>query len=138
MGKVLNLFAGRTRLNVDEYRVDCDPAMQADFHGDAYTFVKNTDMKLDTIILDPPYNIRQAREKHEGRCIGSLTKTKNALLRVLNDNGRAISMGYDTTGMSQIRGFHKLAICVICHSGRHNDTLAVVEQLGARLRVRNY
>ena len=41
-GKVLNLFAGRTKLNVDEYRVDFDKEVPADFYGDAFDFVSKT------------------------------------------------------------------------------------------------
>ena len=35
-GKVLNLFAGKTKLNLDEFRVDQDETMIADWYGDAY------------------------------------------------------------------------------------------------------
>lgn len=46
----------------------------------------------------------------------------------MNLGGRVISFGYDSVGMSAKRGFEKIAICPICHSGDHNDTIAVVEQ----------
>lgn len=127
-GKVLNLFAGKTKLNVDEYRVDAYLFMIADYYGDAYEFVTNTDMKFDTIILDPPYNLRKAREKYNGVYIGSFTKIKNKLNHILNSNGIVITLGYDTVGMSKSRGFEKIAICVICHNGDHNDTLCLVER----------
>jgi len=128
-GKVLNLFAGKVKLNVDEYRVDIDESMNPDVVMDAYDFVTTTDMKFDTIILDPPYNIRKAREKYEGRWIGKLTKVKNELVDLLNDGGKVISLGYDTVGMSKSRGFEKIGICVVCHGGDHNDTLGIVEVL---------
>ena len=76
-GKVLNLFAGMTRLNLDEFRVDCNKEMDADWYGDAYEFVTTTDKKFNTIILDPPYSIRKSREKYNGNYIGSFTKIKN-------------------------------------------------------------
>lgn len=127
-GKVLNLFAGKTKLNVDEYRVDMDKNCSADYHGDAYTFVTTTQMKFDTIIFDPPYNLRKAREKYQGRYIGLATKIKNELPKILNINGRIISFGYDSVGMSRSRGFEKIAICLVCHNGDHNDTICVVEE----------
>jgi len=127
-GLVLNLFAGKVRLNVMEIRVDIDESMRPDYAMDAYEFVKTTDWKFDTIILDPPYNIRKSREKYNGRWVGSLTKIKNELHNIIENNGRVISLGYDTVGMSKSRGFEKVAICVICHNGDHNDTLAVVER----------
>jgi len=127
-GKVLNLFAGKTKLNVDEYRVDIDTNMPADIYMDAYEFVSTTDMKFDTVILDPPWNIRKSREKYEGRYIGSLTKLKNILPRVLKDYAKVISVGYDSVGMSLSRGFVKLALCLVCHSGDYNDSILLVEQ----------
>lgn len=127
-GKVLNLFAGITKLDVDEYRVDLDPEVNPDYCGDAYEFVTTTDMKFDTIVLDPPFNQRKSREKYCGRYIGSFTKIKNELSKILNPNGRVLHFGYDTVGMSKSRGFRKIAICLVCHNGDHNDTLCLVEE----------
>ena len=128
IGKVLNLFAGKTRLNVDEYRVDVSEKFKPDWHGDAFTFVKHTCRVFDTIMLDPPYNLRKAREKYEGKYIGSFTKIKNELPRILSEKGRVISLGYSSVGMSESRGFMKLAICLVCHSGDFNDTICIVEE----------
>lgn len=127
-GKVLNLFAGKTILLADEFRVDMNKEMKADWYGDAYEFVKTTNMKFDTIILDPPYNLRKSREKYKGKYIGSYTKIKNVLQRIINDGGRIITYGYDTCGMGKIRGFEKVEICIVCHNGDHNDTLCLVEE----------
>ena len=126
-GRVLNLFAGKTRLSIDELRVDIDPSVNPDISMDAFEFVSTTEERFNTVILDPPYNIRKAREKYGGRWIGKLTKIKNILPRVLQDGGKVISLGYDSTGMSRSRGFEKIAICLICHSGDHNDTIGIVE-----------
>jgi len=128
-GKVLNLFAGKTKMNCDEYRVDVNEEMIADYYGDAYEFVKNTDMKFDTVIFDPPYNLRKAREKYQGKYIGSLTKIKNELPRIMNNGGRIIHFGYDSVGMGKGRGFEKIAVCIVCHSGDHNDTICLVDKL---------
>jgi len=114
-------------MNVDEFRVDIDANVKPDYCGDAYEFVEKTDMKFDTVILDPPYNVRQAREKYEGRNIGSFTKIKNILTRVLNNGARIITLGYDTVGMCRGRNFRKIAICLVCHNGDHNDTIGLVE-----------
>ena len=131
-GKVLNLFAGTTKLNVDEVRVDIDKNVPADYYMEAFEFVnfaKEQGMKFDTIILDPPYNLRKSREKYGGRYIGSFTKIKNALLPLMNEGCIVVHYGYDTVGMSKSRGFEKIGVCVVCHNGDHNDTLCVVEQL---------
>ena len=127
-GKVLNLFAGKTKMNCDEVRVDVSNEFKPDFVQDAYEFVKTTNIKFDTIIFDPPYNLRKSREKYNGKYIGSLTKIKNILSRILNNNGRIIHFGYDTVGMSKSRGFKKIAICLVCHNGDHNDTICLVEE----------
>jgi len=134
-GKTLNLFAGTTIMKCDEFRVDINKEMIADWYGDAYDFVTTTEMKFDTIIFDPPYNLRKAREKYGGKYIGSLTKIKNELPRIMNLNARIIHFGYDTVGMGKCRGFDKLAVCVVCHGGDHNDTLCLVDKLEEQLLV---
>ncbi len=129
IGKVLNLFAGKVLLDIDEVRNDIDPTMPADFHQDAYELVCSLPSEsFDTIILDPPYSLRKSREKYGGRYIGSFTKIKNELPRILRTGGRIITFGYDSVGMSKSRGFIKIAILLICHSGDHDDTVAVVEE----------
>jgi len=128
-GEVLNLFAGKTLLNVDEFRVDINTDMIADYYGDALEFLEQTDIKFDTVVLDPPYNLRKSREKYYGKYIGSFTKIKNFLPSVLNEKGRVISLGYSSVGMSNSRGFMKIAVCMVCHSGDHNDTIGVVEEM---------
>lgn len=129
-GKVLNLFAGKVKLNVDEVRVDIDKNMPADYYMDAESFINEAiekKMIFDTIVLDPPYNIRKSREKYEGRYIGSFTKIKNKLPLILSEGGFIITLGYDSVGMAKCRGFKKIAICLICHSGDHNDTICLKE-----------
>lgn len=129
IGKVLNLFAGKTKLNVDEIRVDVNPEMPADYHMDAFDFVTSWQREpFDTIILDPPYNLRKAREKYSGKFIGSFTKIKDEIPRILKPGGLVITLGYDSVGMSRKRGFQKIAICLTCHLGDHNDTITVVEK----------
>jgi len=128
-GKVLNLFAGKTRLKVDEFRVDISDENKPDVVSDAYNFVVTTERKFDTIILDPPYNLRKSREKYgEDRYIGSFTKIKNELSKILNDNGIVLTYGYDSVGMSKSRGFIKEGICLVCHNGDHNDTICLKER----------
>jgi len=77
-------------------------------------------------------SIRKSREKYEGKYVGNLTKIKNALPSILRDKGRIISLGYDSVGMSKSRGFTKIAICLICHGGDHNDTIGLIEQKDER------
>ena len=143
---VLNLFAGKVKLDVMEIRNDIDKNMPSNFHMDAYEFIEywyknfiqiNANWKsnlFDTVILDPPYNIRKAREKYEKGYVGLFTKIKDILPKILTKDARVISFGYDTVGMSQARGFKKIAICIVCHGGDHNDTLVVVEDRISNLK----
>jgi len=129
--KTLNLFAGKVKLNVDEYRVDISPEFNPNCCMDSYRFVRRVihdRCGFDTIILDPPYNLRKAREKYDGKYIGSFTKIKNLLPQLLYPNGRIITLGYDSVGMSKSRGFNKIAICLVCHGGDHRDTIGLVEE----------
>jgi hypothetical protein len=125
-GKVLNLFAGKTRLKVDEIRNDIDKSMPADYHMDAYEFVKTWGGRFDTVILDPPYNLRKAREKYDGKYVGSFTKIRDILPRILKIGSRIITLGYDSVGIKNTR---KVAICLVCHGGDHDDTIGMVEEL---------
>lgn len=124
-GSVLNLFAGKVLLDVDEFRVDIDENMPADFHGSAYDYLNINGCHFDTVILDPPYNIRKAREKYGGRYIGKFTTIKNEIAKYKPK--RVITLGYSSVGMSKSRGYKKKAICLICHGGDHNDTIVTVE-----------
>jgi len=131
IGKTLNLFAGKTELDVDEVRVDIDEENPSHYCMDAEAFILmaiEQQWKFDTIVLDPPYNLRKSREKYQGKYIGSFTKIKNLLSKILNKKGRIITFGYDSVGMSKSRGFKKIAICLVCHSGDHNDTICITEE----------
>jgi len=132
-GITLNLFAGKTILKgVNEIRIDLNKEMPADYHMDAYEFIlmaKQNKMKFDTILLDPPYNLRKSREKYFGIYTSVLRKIKTEIPYILNYEGIVISYGYDSTGMGRKRGFELTHICLINHSGDHNDTICTIEKL---------
>lgn len=129
-GKVLNLFAGKTKLNHPDgeiIRVDRDEEKEADYNMTALDYLNETEEKFDTVLLDPPYNVRKSREKYEGKYMGNFTRIKNKLKGRIKENGKVITFGYATTGMSASRGFNKKRGYIINHKGDHNDTLAIVE-----------
>jgi len=131
VGSVLNLFAGKTLLSVNETRVDLNKEMPADHHMDAYEFVKmakENGWEYNTIVFDPPYNLRKSREKYMGIYTSELRKIKTLLPDILIEGGIIISYGYDTTGMGKKRGFEKIGICIVNHAGDHNDTLCLIER----------
>jgi len=127
-GKVLNLFAGKTRLNVDEYRVDASDEFNPDYLGDAFDFVNNTTLKFDTIILDPPYSLRKGMEKYNGNYSSKFKRIKDVLPEILNANGIIITLGYHSISMGKSRGFKQVVILLIGHGGAHHDTILVIEK----------
>ena len=128
-GKVLNLFAGMTVLDLDEIRVDISPDAICHHEADANDFVRAwADSPFDTVILDPPYNWRKAKEKYGGKMIGRYPQLKDDLLRIIAPGARVISFGWDSVGMSKVRGFDKVAIALVCHNGDHRDTVGLVEE----------
>lgn len=128
IGVVLNLFAGKTKLDVNEYRVDINQDMVADWYGSASDFLGQNEIIFDTIIFDPPYNLRKAYEKYNGHYMSHVTAIREGMSNTVRVGGRVISFGYDSTGMSRQRGYQKIAICLVNHKGFHNDTICVVEE----------
>jgi len=129
-GKVLNLFAGKTKLDCDEVRNDIDETMLADYHLDAYEFIKNwKGDKFDTIILDPPYSLRKGMEKYNGKYMSSFRRIKDIVPTILKKNGIVITFGYHSVSMGKSRGFEQEEICLIGHSGAFHDTIVIIETL---------
>ena len=127
-GKVLNLFAGKVKLSVDEVRIDLSNEFNPDYNIDALDFIKSTDLKFDTVIYDPPYSLRKSMTKYNGKIASSSLWIKEELPRVLNKEARIITLGYDSVGMSESRGFKKIALYLVCHGGAHHDTICLVEE----------
>lgn len=130
-GKVLNLFAGKTRLDVKETRVDLSNEFNPDYHMEAFDFVlmaKQKGWKYDTIILDPPYSLRKSMEKYKGKTCSTFVKIKEELPHILNPKGRVITFGYTSVCMGKVRGFQKIEVCLVCHGGSHHDTVCIVEE----------
>jgi len=138
-GKVLNLFAGKTRLNVDETRVDLSNDFNPDYHMEAFDFVlmaKENGWEYDTIILDPPYSLRKSMEKYNGKTCSTFNKIKNELPNILSDGGIIISLGYHSTCMGNVRGFTQEKICLIGHGGSHHDTICLIEKKKPTLNLK--
>ena len=126
-GKVLNLFAGKTKLDLNEYRVDVDKTMMADWYGDAYNFVKQCKNKFDTIILDPSYSYRKSIEMYNGKKMSHFNALKDLLPKILNKEGKIITFGYHSVSMGKSRGFKQEKILLMSHGGAIHDTIAIIE-----------
>ena len=134
-GKVLNLFAGKTKLNLDETRVDADETMVADYYMDALDFIQQCKDKFDTIILDPPYAYRKSMEMYNGHKASRFNELKDGLSNLLNENGRVITFGYHSVSMGRSRGFFQEKILLLSHGGAIHDTIAVVEVKEAKKAI---
>lgn len=131
-GRVLNLFAGQTELrhSGEIVRNDIDGDLNAEHRFDAANVSEYFDEEtFDTVILDPPYNVRKSREKYgDGDKIkGKFTHVKDQIRYIVKPGGKVLHFGYASTGMGRNRGFRKEGIALFNHKGDINDTIAVVE-----------
>ena len=127
-GNVLNLFAGRTLLNLNEVRNDVDESMNAIHHKDALDFVKEWNgEKFDTIILDPPYAYRKSMEMYNGNYTSKFKLIADNISRILKEGGQVISFGYHSTFMGTKRGFKLKELCVFAHGGAQHCTIGIIE-----------
>jgi len=128
-GIVLNLFAGKTILKINEIRNDIDNTAIAHYYKDALDFVREwSGKKFDTILLDPPYSYRKGMEKYKGHYTSKFNLIKEEIPRILNEKGIIITFGYHSTFMGKKRGFNLIEICLICHGGAQHDTIAIIEE----------
>lgn len=129
-GKVLNLFAGETPLQVDEIRNDLREDMPADYHMDALEFVKLWDgPRFGTIILDPPYAYRKSMEMYDGAVSSPFNQIKDNIKNIILDNGIVITLGYHSNVMGEKRGYVQEEILLMSHGGAIHDTIGVIERL---------
>ena len=129
-GKCLNLFAGKTKLNLDEIRNDIDKEALADFHLDALDFVRQCKDKFDTIILDPPYALRKAMEMYKGNYSSKFKQIADEITKLCKDDARIISFGYHSTFLGKVRGYELEQLCVFAHGGSQHCTIGIIEKKG--------
>lgn len=127
-GLVLNLFAGDTKLDLQEIRNDIREDAIAEYHLDALDFVKSWDAAFDTIILDPPYSYRKAMEMYDGKYSSKFRQIADEIPRILSPNGKVIHFGYHSTFMGKIRKFGLEELCVFGHGGAQHCTIAIIER----------
>jgi len=128
-GYCLNLFAGMTKLNLNEVRNDIREEMNAEYHLDALDFCKQwTGNKFDTVILDPPYSYRKSMEMYGGKITSPFNILKDEILNIITENAIVITFGYHSVSMGSVRGFKTEGICLMSHGGAIHDTIATVER----------
>ena len=130
-GRVLNLFAGKTELDLNEVRNDLNEDMPTNYNIDAFELVKKLSKegeRFDTVILDPPYSYRKSMEKYNGNVASNFKRIKDKLPNILKDNEKVITFGYHSVSMGESRGFKQKRILLMSHGGAIHDTIVIIEQ----------
>ena len=127
-GLVLNLFAGKTALGINEIRNDIDKAASAHYHKDALDFVvEYNGEKFDTVILDPPYTYRKSMEMYNGNLNSRFKLIADNLPDIITPSARVISFGYHSTFLGKKRGYELEKMCIFAHGGAQHCTIAIIE-----------
>jgi hypothetical protein len=135
-GNCLNLFGGVTKLTIKSPSLTCSVVsndinedLPADLRRDAYDLTKWTDLagSFDTVVFDPPYTAYQAVKTY-GRKAQLVSHARDVVEFVLAPGGRVISLGFNSTGMSESRGFTKESLALVNCGGSHNDMVLLSER----------
>lgn len=98
-GRVLNAFAGKTKLSdykrgIVETRNDLNPEHDADYHVDAallgYLFDEGS---FDVAVLDPPYSQTQADEHYDGLHARDMGQVRKSVAPLVKTGGRIVELG---------------------------------------------
>lgn len=128
-GLTLNLFAGKTKLDIQEVRNDLDKEANAEYNKDALDFVSTYDGdKFNTVLLDPPYAYRKSMEMYKGIVASPFRQLKDEIPNVLANDGIVITFGYHSVSMGLKRGFNVERIALFSHGGAIHDTIATIER----------
>lgn len=128
--EVLNLFAGKHRLDVeDEFRVDLSDEFEPDHCGDAMGFLKDAgNDKWDCMVYDPPFNERKSKEFYEGRRVGKYTKMKDSIVQCLNPGGKIVGLGHEISNFGKGRGMEVESLYVVNPFGEIRPYFISVER----------
>jgi hypothetical protein len=133
-GTVLNMFGGVTKLTPPVGGTvesnDIAPDIESDFILDAYDLKQWTGLEasFDTVVFDPPYTAFQAVKTYGSKKAQEVTHARDVVEYVLRPGGRVLSLGFNSTGMSESRGFEKEAILLVNCGGSHNDIIVMSER----------
>lgn len=130
-------FARNTRLAT--YTNDLNPDTAADSHSEAGEFISGLlerGIRADLVLFDPPYSPHQTKEcyagfghsmAYEDDARHGWSKTRKLIALLLDQNGVAISFGWDSIGvMGRLGSIEQML--TVCHGIGHNDTIVTVER----------
>lgn len=130
-GDVLNLFGGVVRLpNATHNDLNAELLNPGDLNLDAFDLAAWRDhaSRYDTVVFDPPYSAHQAVVSYGTKRAQRVTHARDVVEYVLKPDGRVISLGFNSTGMSDGRGFTKEALALVNCGGSHNDYILLSER----------
>jgi hypothetical protein len=135
VGNWVDPFSGGS--NLAQFTNDLNPQIKADYHEDALDFLKRfPDNKVDGVLYDPPYSVRQVAECYkmvgipvtqETTRSDFYTKIKLEIARITKRGGKVISFGWNSGGIGKTLGFEMTRILLVPSGGIHNDTIVTVE-----------
>jgi hypothetical protein len=130
-GDVLNMFGGVTKLTYDGAILynDLNLSLPADLRLDCYDLSQWSDQanRFDTVIFDPPYTAFQAVRTYGSKRAQEVSHARDVVEHCLRPGGRVLSLGFNSTGMSESRGFVKDSIALVNCGASHNDIIIVSE-----------
>lgn len=130
-GDCLNLFGGITRLgNAVHNDLNADLLKEGDLQRDAYdlTHWRDDHSRFDTVVFDPPYSAHQAVVSYGSKRAQRVSHARDVVEYVLRPGGRVVSLGFNSTGMSESRGFAKESLALVNCGGSHNDYILLCER----------
>jgi len=105
------------------------------FERDALEYLKEFPTEsVEKLAFDPPYSVRQLKEKYEQAGLSFETRPtywrllKEEIARIVKPNGKVISFGWNSGGIGKVLGFEITRILLVAHGGIHNDTICTVEK----------
>lgn len=103
-GRVLNAFAGETRLadykrGLTEVRNDLNPDRPADYHVDAVELGEMFDEdSFDAVVLDPPFDQTQSDELYDGLHARDMGQIRKSVVPLVKPGGVVVEFGWNLWG----------------------------------------
>lgn len=103
-GRVLNAFAGETRLDeykrgITEVRNDLNPDRPAEYHEDAAALDDVFERRsFDVVVLDPPFDQTQSDEHYDGLHARDMAAVRKAVAPLVKPGGTVVEFGWTLWG----------------------------------------
>lgn len=150
IGKLIKRYLSNSQVSVDPfarnkhwctYTNDLNTATEAEHHMDALDFLlllEQQKVLADLVLFDPPYSPTQLKRAYDNAGLKTTTETawrtagwskeRDVINRILAVGGIVISLGWDSGGMTQSRGYEFVEGLLCYHGGGRNDTIITVER----------